>query len=73
MGGMKRLPLGLLLLFAACAPEATPETLVYVTENGEKYHRKECRLKQGSKSIALGELPKKYTPCKQCEPPVLKK
>jgi len=61
------------LLATSCAPEATPDTLVYVTENGTKYHRKECRLKHGSKAIRLGDLPAKYTPCKSCDPPVLKK
>ncbi len=65
--------LGALALVAvSCAPEATPDTLVYVTEDGAKYHRKECRLKQGSKGIRLGDLPQKYTACSRCDPPVLK-
>lgn len=57
----------------SCQPEATPDTLVYITEGGTKYHRKECRLKHNSKSVRLGDLPAKYSPCKQCEPPILKK
>ncbi|MBS1723234.1 MAG: hypothetical protein JSS66_09815 [Armatimonadetes bacterium] len=60
------------VLAAACAPPATPDTLVYITEGGTKYHRKECRLKSGSHSVRLGDLPAKYTPCKVCDPPVLR-
>lgn len=57
----------------ACGPPATPDTLVYITEGGTKYHRKECRLKKGSHAVRLGDLPAKYSPCKQCEPPVMPK
>lgn len=59
------------LAAVSCVPKATPDTLVYITEGGTKYHRKECRLKHNSRAIRLGELPAKYAPCKQCEPPVL--
>lgn len=61
-----------IVALAGCAPPATPETLVYVTKGGTKYHRRECRLKSGSHSIKLGELPAKYSPCSVCKPPILK-
>ena len=61
-----------LFLLAGCGPKATPDTLVYITDGGTKYHRKECRLKKGSHAIRLGDLPSKYTPCSRCDPPVLK-
>lgn len=65
--------LAVLAVFAAsCGPKATPDTLVYITDGGEKYHRKECRLKRGSHGVRLGDLPAKYTPCSVCDPPVLK-
>lgn len=51
-------------LFAAGA------SLVYVTPNGKKYHKKHCRTLTKSKQITeltLQEAEKKdYTPCKIC-------
>jgi len=62
------------MLVIGCGPErGTPDTLVYVTKSGKKYHRKECRLKTGSKGVKLGELDSKYEPCTRCNPPVLPK
>jgi len=65
--------IGFVFLAASCAPPATPDTLVYITDGGTKYHRKECRLKHGSHAIRLGDLPAKFEPCKICDPPMLKK
>lgn len=66
------LTLSVSLAAASCGPKATPDTLVYITAGGTKYHRKDCRLKHNSKPIRLGDLPTKYTPCSRCDPPVLK-
>lgn len=42
---------------------------VYVTDNGKKYHAKNCDLvKTGKKGIELAEAKKKgYEPCKICK------
>lgn len=42
---------------------------VYVTENGKKYHAKNCDLaKTGKKGITLEEAKKKgFEPCKACK------
>ncbi|MDI9341379.1 MAG: hypothetical protein QM534_12490 [Sediminibacterium sp.] len=42
---------------------------VYVTENGKKYHAKNCDLaKTGKKGITLDEAKKgHYDPCKHCK------
>ena len=42
---------------------------VYITENGKKYHAKNCSLvKTGKKGIALKEAIKQgYEPCKLCK------
>lgn len=42
---------------------------VYVTENGKKYHAKNCDLaKTGKKGLTLEEAKKKgFTPCKNCK------
>lgn len=74
---MRALALALCLsVLAGCGcggPEiGTPDTVVYVTKGGEKYHRRECRLKQGSHGIPLGEAVLKYQPCSVCKPPILK-
>ena len=44
---------------------------VYVTENGTRYHRNDCRLVKVAKTaIALDEARGSYQPCKVCLPPV---
>ena len=50
---------------------ADPETAVYVTKTGEKYHRSSCRYLSRSKiKTTLGEAKRRgYTPCKVCKPP----
>jgi len=45
------------------------EEIVYVTDNGIKYHRNGCRyLKNSGHPIQLSEAKKKYTPCSVCDP-----
>lgn len=56
------------LLMAQLAVASDPT--VYVTDQGKKYHTKNCRLKHGSKGVKLSEAKKKgYTPCAVCKPP----
>ena len=48
-----------------------PNTPVFVTRSGAKYHRDDCRFVARSKlptTLARG----RYTPCSACAPPVLK-
>lgn len=53
------------LLGQAVAKDPT----VYVTENGKKYHQKNCKLKHGSKGVKLSVAKKKgYKPCTVCKP-----
>jgi NOL1/NOP2/fmu family ribosome biogenesis protein len=44
---------------------------VYITENGKKYHSKNCDLaKTGKKGISLAEAKKQgYEACKKCKAP----
>jgi len=64
------LPMALLTSMAlACVAQPKP-TIVYVTEQGKKYHVKNCRLKHGSKGMKLSEAKSKgYKPCAVCKPP----
>ena len=50
---------------------ATDDVIVYVTEQGHKYHRKECQfVRNGATAITLREAKDKgYTPCSRCKPP----
>ena len=50
---------------------ADPQTVVYVTKTGEKYHRETCRYLSKSKiKTTLGEAKREgYTACKVCKPP----
>jgi len=51
---------------------AGPDTIVYVTKTGNKYHTEQCSSVSKSKiAITLGRATIKYQPCKQCNPPVL--
>lgn len=46
------------------------DPLVYVTDQGKKYHVKNCRLKHGSSGIKLSVAKQKgYKPCAVCKPP----
>ncbi len=63
------LALAILFGMASCMAQAGP-VLVYVTDQGKKYHVKTCRLKHGSKGIPLAEAKRKgYKPCAVCKPP----
>jgi hypothetical protein len=49
------------------------EIVVYVTDTGTKYHRGGCSSLRASRyPLALKEASKYYSPCKNCNPPVLK-
>lgn len=51
----------------APAPPADP--MVYATEAGKAYHKKNCKLKTGSTGMKLSVAKKKgYKPCKVCKP-----
>jgi len=45
--------------------------LVYVTEHGKKYHRRNCQFARGgATALSLKEAKAKgYTPCSRCKPP----
>lgn len=59
---------GLVLLTSTSA--VAPDTTVYVTKTGEKYHRDGCQYLRKSKiSIKLTEAKKLYSPCSRCRPP----
>lgn len=47
------------------------ETIVYITDTGEKYHRGNCRyLKKSKHAISLADAKAQgYTPCSVCDPP----
>ena len=50
-----------------------PNTKVFVSRTGKKYHRDDCRFVAKSKlSTTLGLARGRYTPCSNCAPPVLK-
>ena len=50
--------------------ELTTDTIVYVTDTGEKYHKDDCRyLKESKTSISISEAIRQgYEPCKVCKP-----
>jgi len=60
-------------IIAGLAFAAVPDTIVYVTKTGEKYHTEKCSSVRNSKiAITLGEaVSKGYEPCKLCKPPLL--
>jgi len=62
-------------VIAGLAFAAGPDTVVYVTKTGEKYHTERCSSVRNSKiAITLGEaVSKGYEPCKLCNPPILDK
>lgn len=60
------------LYFFALA--ANGDTIVYVTDTGEKYHSYGCGYLKSSHSITLQEaVDRGYTPCSRCSPPRLDK
>jgi hypothetical protein len=51
---------------------ASPDTTVYVTKTGAKYHSDGCSSLSRSKiAFRLGDVGAKYGPCSVCKPPVL--
>ncbi len=45
------------------------DTVVYITEKGDKYHRAGCRFLEHSKqAIPLSRAQSAYSPCKVCNP-----
>lgn len=53
----------------AVPAQSKSDPIVYVVEAGKAYHKKNCRLKQGSKGIKLSEAKKKgFKACKVCKP-----
>jgi hypothetical protein len=60
----------LLLPLASCYKAPKYDIAVYITETGEKYHKKNCRYLNSSKiEINLSKaLYDKYERCKVCKP-----
>lgn len=58
-----------LLFVTFCLIGKVNAQTVYITENGKKYHAKNCDLaKTGKKGISLAEAKKgNYDPCKHCK------
>lgn len=65
--------LGLCLGATSCGKDSptSPDTTVYITATGSKYHRGSCSyLSQSKITITLGEAKSRgYTPCSRCDPP----
>jgi micrococcal nuclease len=66
-------PILLAALLPSPAAGQTGDTVVYVTNTGEKYHREHCRSLRRSKiPLSLADAVKSgYEPCGICDPPVL--
>jgi hypothetical protein len=57
-------------LLLSVAAAASPDTTVYVTRTGSKYHKGGCRYLSKSKiPMALKDAKKAYDPCSVCRPP----
>ena len=52
-------------------PDPDEGIIVYITPDGEKYHREGCQHVHGkATAVTLAEAKRKgYTPCKVCNPP----
>ena len=63
----------LLSLVSTClAYSVPPDTIVYVTNSGEKYHRENCSYLKSSRSMTIAQAETSgYTPCSRCSPDVL--
>jgi len=73
---MKKVLLFLLAIFALCvfatAYSVPDDTTVYVTPNGEKYHRESCSYTSDVKAMTIEAAERKgYTPCSRCDPDIL--
>lgn len=71
---MKKLFIALFLAFVLILPafaySVPDDTIVYVTDHGEKYHREDCSYTSGSArplTIEKAEA-KGYSPCSRCNP-----
>ena len=68
----KRKILTVLFIFIATLLFASSSATVYITANGKKYHRENCRTLTKSKAVtavSIDEVKRKgYTPCKVCYP-----
>lgn len=59
----------LLVFGLAAAVSASPDTTVYVTKTGKKYHTATCQyLKQSKIPMKLKDAKKRYTACSRCKP-----
>lgn len=67
---MKRIELFFLFAFILTIHVSLNAQTVYVTENGKKFHKKNCDLaKTGKKGIELKDAKKQgYEACKSCKP-----
>ena len=70
---MKRLFILLLSVFILHSTLAIADTIVYVTDNGDKYHSDGCQyLRSSQHAISLEDaVDQGYTPCSRCDPPRL--
>ena len=78
MGIMKNHARCLLIVLLVCFITALgfaagPDTVVYITKTGERYHVEKCSSLRSSKiAITLGEAVERgYGPCQRCKPPRL--
>ncbi|MCG9881586.1 MAG: hypothetical protein MH472_13385 [Bacteroidia bacterium] len=64
----------LLLFFLFLGSVKLSAQTVYVTENGKKYHAKNCSLaKTGKKGLSMAEAKKGgFEPCKNCKADAIK-
>ena len=62
-----------LLLLPISALAASGDTIVYITDTGERYHQTWCQyLSQSKHEVTLQEAVNRgLTPCKVCKPPEL--
>ena len=63
----------LVCVITVAAFAAERDTVVYITETGEKYHTEQCSSTRNSKiAITLEEaVSRGFDPCQRCKPPVL--
>jgi len=63
----------LVCMIAAVGYAADEDTVVYITNTGERYHTEQCTSLRNSKiEISLEEaVAKGLEPCARCKPPVI--
>jgi len=63
---MKKIVSIMTLMLFAMVLNLSAQT-VYVTENGKKYHQKDCQYAKDAKPMSLADAKAKgYTPCSAC-------